>query len=113
MERAWLTRRKFFSRFLTGASAVAAIGGADALSLEPNTLVAARVDVRLQRLPAEFHGFRIAQISDVHFGPYMGKPGLERAVQLAQSFRPDLLVLTGDFVSHPLGEPNGLRGARN
>jgi predicted MPP superfamily phosphohydrolase len=113
MERALLTRRKFFSRFLTGASAVAAIGGAHALFLEPKTLVAERVDVRLPRLPEEFLGFRIAQISDVHFGPYMGKPGLERAVQLAQSFRPDLLVLTGDFVSHPLGEPNGLRGARN
>jgi uncharacterized protein len=113
MERELVTRRKFFSRFLTGASAIAAIGGADALFLEPKTLVAERVQVQLKRLPEEFHGFRIAQISDVHFGPYMGKSGLERAVQLAQSFRPDLLVLTGDFVSHPLGEPNGLRGARH
>lgn len=86
-------------------------GGADALFLEPKNLVAERVDVRLSRLPEEFHGFRIAQISDVHFGPYLGKPALERAVQLAQSFRPDLLVLTGDFVSHPFGEPNGTRGA--
>jgi predicted MPP superfamily phosphohydrolase len=113
MEPGLLTRRKFVSRLLIGASAVAAIGSADALFLEPKHLVAERVDIRLNRLPEEFHGFRLAQISDVHFGPYMGVPGLTRAVQLAQSFRPDLLLLTGDFVSHPLAGPNGPSGARN
>jgi uncharacterized protein len=106
-----LTRRKFFSRFLIGASAVATIGSADALFVEPKNLVSEHVDIRLTRLPKEFHGFRIAQISDVHFGPYMGKTGLERALQLGRSFRPDLLVRTGDFVSHPFGESNGARGA--
>jgi uncharacterized protein len=106
-----LTRRKFLSQFLIGASAVAAIGSADALFLEPKKLVSDHIDIKLARLPDEFHGFRIAQISDVHFGPYMGKAGLERALQLAESFRPDLLVLTGDFVSHPFGQSNGARGA--
>ena len=62
-------------------------------------------------MPEEFRGFRIAQISDVHFGPYMGKSGLERALPLAQSFQPDLQALTGDFVSHPFGGSHGPRGA--
>lgn len=106
-----LTRREFFSRFLIGASAVTTIAGGDALFLEPRHLVSESVAIRLKRLPNEFHGFRIAQISDVHFGPYMGKRRLQRALQLAQSFRPDLLALTGDFVSHPFGEDNGIRGA--
>jgi predicted MPP superfamily phosphohydrolase len=111
MEKKSLTRRQFLGRCLIGGAAVAAIGSADALFLEPRNLVAERVDIRLARLPEAFHGFRIAQISDVHFGPYMGKPGLERALQLAQSFRPDLVVVTGDFVSHPFGRPNGPQGA--
>jgi uncharacterized protein len=106
-----LTRRKFLGRFLIGASAAAAIGTADGLFLEPRNLVSERIDIRLKRLPREFHGFRIVQISDVHFGPYMGKTGLERALELAKSFSPDLLALTGDFVSHPFGGSNGLRGA--
>ena len=106
-----LTRRRVLSRFLIGASAVAAIGSADALFLEPRNLVSEHIDIRLRRLPEEFRGFRIAQISDVHFGPYMGKSGLERALQLAQSFQPDLLALTGDFVSHPFGGSHGPRGA--
>lgn len=106
-----LTRRKFLGRLLIGA--VAAAGGADALFVEPRNLIAERVGVRLKRLPEQFDGFRIAQLSDLHFGPYMGRPGIERAVQLAQSFRPDLIVLTGDFVSHPLGQSNGPAGARH
>ena len=68
-----LTRRKFFNQFLIGASAVASIGCADALFLEPKNLVSEHLDIRLTRLPEEFHGFRIAQISDIHFGPYMEK----------------------------------------
>jgi hypothetical protein len=106
-----LTRRRFLSRFLIGASAVAAIGSADALFLEPRNLVSEHIDIRLRRPPEEFRGFRIAQISDVHFGPYRGRSGLERALQRAPSFQPDLLALTGDFVSHPFGGSNGPRGA--
>jgi uncharacterized protein len=105
-----LTRRNFLGRFLVGASAIAAIGGADVLLLEPNTVVSERVNISLKRLPESFHGFRIAQISDVHFGPYMGRDRLGRALQLAQSFRPDLLVLTGDFVSHPFGKSDSDAG---
>jgi len=111
MEQELWTRRRFLHRFLVGTSAIAAGAASDAVFLEPKNLVADRIDIRLNRLPQEFHGFRIAQISDVHFGPYMGRPALQRAVQLAESFRPHLLALTGDFVSHPFGGPNGPRGA--
>lgn len=69
--------------------------------------------MRLTRLPEAFQGFRIAQITDIHFGPYMGQAGLERAIRLAQEFHPDLVTLTGDFVSHPLGQRNGLAGAKH
>ncbi len=92
---------------------MAAIAAADGLFLGLRHIVAEPVTIRLQRLPEPFNGFRIAQISDIHFGPYMGREGLERALRLAQSFQPDLLALTGDFVSHPFLHSNGLHGARN
>jgi predicted MPP superfamily phosphohydrolase len=91
---------------------VTGIAFADSVFVEPRNFVARRVDVRLKRLPEAFEGFRIAQISDIHFGPNMGAAGVEHAVRLAQSFHPDLLALTGDFVSHPLGQPNGKAGGR-
>ncbi len=80
---------------------------------EPQHPVAERIDVRLARLPEAFQGFRIAQITDIHFGPHMGQAGVERAMVLAQQFHPDLVALTGDFVSHPFGQSNGPAGAKN
>ena len=103
------TRRKF----LAGATIAAAGLAADTLVIEPRHVVARRIEVRLKRLPEAFDGFRVAQLSDLHCGPYMGRKGVQRAVSLARSFRPDILALTGDFVSHPLTQGNGLAGARH
>ncbi len=86
---------------------------AEALVLEPGSPVGEHVEIHLKRLPEAFAGFRIAQLSDIHFGPYMDQQRLERAVRLAQAFQPDMVALTGDFVSHPLGQRNGNAGARN
>jgi predicted MPP superfamily phosphohydrolase len=109
-----LTRRQFVRRSVAGLAALSGIGLAiEGFFLEPHEPVAEHIDVRLTRLPEAFEGFRIAQITDIHFGPYMDEPGLQRAVGLAQEFRPDLVALTGDFVSHPLYQHNGLEGARN
>jgi hypothetical protein len=106
------SRRRFLRRsLLGGAAALATAAGIDGLFFEPRHLVAERVDIHLARLPDEFRGFRLAQISDFHFGPYMGKAGVQRAAELAHSFHPDLIVLTGDFVSHPLVGSNGREGA--
>jgi predicted MPP superfamily phosphohydrolase len=80
---------------------------------EPQHPVTESIQIRLARLPEEFHGFRIAQLTDIHFGPYMDQAGLERATRLAQAFQPDMVALTGDFVSHPFHQRNGLDGARN
>ena len=103
-----LSRRKFLAGGVLG---LAALAGADTLAVEPRDLQPRRVNVLLKRLPEAFDGFRIAQISDIHFGPYMGQAGVERAVRLAQSFQPDLVALTGDFVSHPWKQGNGRSGA--
>lgn len=105
-----LTRRRLLAGAITAAAAVAA---GDTLFVEPRDLQARRVDVFLKRLPEAFEGFRIAQLSDLHCGPYVGRAGVARAVSLALSFAPDLLALTGDYVSHPLTLRNGPAGARH
>ena len=105
-----LSRRRFVAY---GAAALVGATGLDALFAEPHHPVAEHVGVKLSRIPDSFHGFRIAQITDIHFGPYMGRTGVERAVRIAQSFRPDLLVLTGDFVSPPFGQSFGPAGAHH
>jgi uncharacterized protein len=101
-------------RSVVGVAALAAAGlTVEGFFHEPQHPVTESIQVRLTRLPKEFHGFRIAQITDIHFGPYMDQARLEQSVRLAQAFQPDLVALTGDFVSHPFHQRNGLEGARN
>jgi predicted MPP superfamily phosphohydrolase len=103
-----LTRRQMLTRTLL------ALGGAAAgygFLIEPRRIVMERIEVRLKRLPGAFDGFRIAQISDIHYGPYMTSAFVREAVEEINKLQPDLIVLTGDFVSHPFGKPAGREGA--
>ncbi len=63
-----------------------------------------RVDVPIVNLPRELDGLRIAQLSDIHIGDYMPPREIARAVAMANELRPDLSVVTGDFVSG-VGDP--------
>jgi predicted MPP superfamily phosphohydrolase len=56
--------------------------------------------ISLSRLPADFAGLRVVQLTDIHHGLYMPLEQVERAVDLANSLEPDLVVLTGDFVTN-------------
>ncbi len=49
------------------------------------------------QLPAEFDGFRIAYLSDVHVGPAVDGAFLARVVADVNAAKPDLIVLGGDL----------------
>lgn len=53
----------------------------------------------LPRLPAALDGLRIAHLSDIHFGLYMSRRALLRVLDLTAAEVPDLIALTGDFVT--------------
>jgi len=57
-----------------------------------------RFKIPITDLPEAFEGFRIVQISDIHHGPYTLEKDLYRLVDLANAQKPDLVVLTGDFI---------------
>lgn len=60
-------------------------------------------DVRVPGLPRELDGFRIVQLSDLHRSLIVPDSVIRRAVDLANSTRADVAVLTGDFVSRNAG----------
>src|SRR5690349_21043678 len=95
-----LTRRRFIQGMLAGA-AVGAVGAAGG-SIQPHHPAVKAITIGLARLPEQFHGYRSAQLSDIHFGPYIGRSDVERALALIEPFRPDRMVFTGVFVSHRL-----------
>lgn len=59
-----------------------------------------RQDIVIPHLPDDFHGFTIAQLSDIHHSPYLLLEHLEQAVSATNALYPDVIVLTGDYVTH-------------
>ena len=92
-----LTRRKF----LIGGGLVAAgtlAFGHPAL-FEPYHPQLVREEFVLPRLPEEFDGFTIAHLSDFHCHDDLSHIPIQRAVDIVNRVSPDLVVLSGDFVT--------------
>lgn len=62
------------------------------------------VDVPVAGLPEALHGFTIAQISDIHVGPTIKGPYLDRIVDRVNSLKPDAVAITGDLVDGTVRE---------
>lgn len=78
---------------------VAGAGGLTyASKIEPSWLEVKRVTLTLPRLPAKFHGYKIVQISDLHI-EWMGRERLLEIAAISNSETPDLVALTGDYVT--------------
>lgn len=52
--------------------------------------------VHSDRLPADFDGFKILQISDFHTGSFYG--GTQKLIKIAREQKPDMIALTGDLI---------------
>ena len=56
--------------------------------------------IRISNLPAPFFGYRIVQVSDIHLDEFTEPFFLERIVHSVNQLNPDLVLLTGDFITH-------------
>jgi uncharacterized protein len=109
-------RRAFLERTAAVAAGAPFVAGAYGLFYGRLNLEIAPQTIRLPRLPRAFEGFRICQLSDIHIGPFMTGEEIRKYVAIANAQKPDLVVLTGDFVTF---DPNtqhavvdALRGLR-
>lgn len=66
----------------------------------PEWLEVTEIDLRLRRLPEGLRGLRIAQISDLHCGNTVSGPYLSRCIERINRLDPDLVVLTGDYITY-------------
>ena len=66
---------------------------------EPYLLSIEHTRIQLDRLPKAFDGFRVVQLSDVHHGPFSSSEQIEQAVDTANRLKPDIIALTGDYIS--------------
>lgn len=61
-------------------------------------------EVALAGLPPELDGLRVVQVSDIHCNTFSRAGSVKRIVELANACKPDLVVMTGDFVSYRAGK---------
>jgi hypothetical protein len=91
-----LTRRQFLS--LSGMSVIG-------LALYAGEIARHELDIAqrtivIPGLPESFKGFRIVQVSDIHFKEFTEASFVELVVHEVNALKPDLVALTGDFVSY-------------
>lgn len=58
------------------------------------------VELPVSGLPKSLHGYRIAQLSDVHLTGHVHPEFSRYALQRATEWHPDLMALTGDIIDH-------------
>jgi uncharacterized protein len=98
----WRVRRRVAETRATPLRTLTAglAGVARAAFAEPYQLAVERHAVALKRLPRELDGLRVVHLSDIHHSPFTGREQVERAVEVANSLQPDIIALTGDYISH-------------
>ncbi|MEM7738991.1 MAG: metallophosphoesterase [Deinococcota bacterium] len=93
-----ISRRRFLK--LIAASSVAGLSGITySWQIEPRRLVVREHTLPIGRLPTAFDGFRIVQLSDLHIDPQYRYGFIAEAVATANGLNPDLVVLTGDYIT--------------
>jgi predicted MPP superfamily phosphohydrolase len=98
-------KRRTFLKY-AGATALGATGIVEGALLygttvEPDWLEVVTIPIHLPRLDPVFRGYRIVQLSDIHADTtWMDVQRLASIVQVANSLRPDLVLITGDFITY-------------
>jgi uncharacterized protein len=96
------SRRNFYRKIIKSLLAlllfVAALLGYG-LYIEPNWFEVKEISLNLPHLSPAFNGYKVVQISDIHADRYFRISNLDTVAQKINDQHPDLVVLTGDYVS--------------
>ncbi|HOB36068.1 MAG TPA: metallophosphoesterase [Candidatus Avimonas sp.] len=85
------SKKRRLARSAVLAAALGALLVADNIRVEVE-----KIQVDLDKLPAEFNGFCIAHLSDLHLPNCVRRP--DRLVEVVRKINPDIIALTGDLV---------------
>ena len=91
-----MKRRTFFKI----ASAVGALGlaGSYPIFIERNLIQYNRYKIKIPNLPKEFNGFRIVQLTDIHYGFLVSYSFVKKIINRVKGIPRDVVVCTGDYV---------------
>ncbi len=87
--------RRYVQGVMSGSSRI--LGGR---RFDPGVFEVVRHRIAIRGLSPVFRGYRIVHISDVHYGQWVSDERLGGIVGMINDERPDLIAITGDFVSY-------------
>ncbi|MFB9972555.1 metallophosphoesterase [Allobacillus sp. SKP2-8] len=99
-----MNRRTFLKRSLIGTIGLAGAGYGGyyyAHEIEPRWVNIVRNDIKSERIPKSFEGFRLLQLTDTHIGFNYGMKELDDLIQTIGELDPDLILFTGDLIDDP------------
>lgn len=98
-------RRRFMARWFAGSVALTG-GGLAAWSVRAavGPVSVRRVEIPLDRLKKQHDGLVIAQLTDLHIGPTIGRAQLQGIVDSTNALAADIVVITGNLVDGSVDE---------
>ncbi len=103
-----ITRRRFLQLSGVGAAGLLVYSG----EFDRHDLQITQRTVELKRLSRALDGLRIAQVSDIHYEQYTEPSFVRHVVNEVNRLAPDLVVLTGDYVSEgPMPQAFGAKSS--
>ena len=94
------SRRKFIANVAMGVAAIPFTSLIYGVLKGKYDFVVRKEVLTFPDLPANFDGFTIAQISDVHSGSFDSMEGVKKGIDMLQEQNPDMILFTGDLVNN-------------
>jgi predicted MPP superfamily phosphohydrolase len=94
----WRRQHRWRQAIWHGMSRIG-LTGAHALPLNRRWVEIARVKMGMANLDPAFNGFKIVQISDLHYSPVVWARYLIQYIRWVNELEPDLIVVTGDLIT--------------
>ena len=91
-----MNRRTFVKSALASVVAIPTIAAGIGFAEAVNTQVK-HVSFTLPNLPKSFDGLRVAFLTDLHHGPYMGLDFITNIVRTTKQLEPDIILHGGDY----------------
>ncbi|MBA3680566.1 MAG: metallophosphoesterase [Bacteroidetes bacterium] len=102
-----ISRLKFLSQVAITFTVVPAIGFIYGMVSGAYKYRVHKVKLPSSKIPKEFDGFKIVQLSDIHTGSFLNEDGLKKAFEIVAEQNADLILFTGDLVNNETKELDG------
>ncbi len=91
-----MNRRQFLKYSLL--SGVSILAGSYPVLIERNWVQINHYQIPIPGLPLAFHGFRLAHLTDLHFGFLVSEAFIQGIVAKTKAIQADAIICTGDYV---------------